>query len=285
MLEIRFSFDRAFRIVQLTDLCLANPNGIAERETLRFLERLFAGEKPDLVVLTGGLAEPPLQAELFRLFCDFMDRHGVRWAFAFGDRDRSCAEPPRALESFLLASRTCLYERGDMHVHGEGSYGISLCSANQAPRWLLYLLDSGSEAGAPYMAHTVIGWCRRARTAAPRESRMLYFFHRPLPEFSELMPPDRREDVTETPLNSGFFASVAADVRSAGIFAGVLNGFGCSGKKDGIRCAYGVCSGVPPYGADRRNAVRGWRTILLPAQPDRPVETYAQVETEPGRYP
>lgn len=114
---------------------------------------------------------------------------------------------------------------------------------------------------------------------------MLYFFHRPLPEFSELMPPGRKEDVAETSLNSGFFASVAADARSAGIFAGLLNGFGCSGEKDGIRCAYGVCSGVPPYGAERRDAARGWRTILLPAQPGRPVETYARVEAGQSRYP
>lgn len=285
MLEIRFPFDRAFRIAQLTDLCLADPNGIAEHETLRFLERLFAEEKPDLVVVTGGLAEPPLQAELFRLFCDFMDRQGIRWAFAFGDRDRSCAVPARALESILLASRTCLYERGDPHVHGEGNYGISLCGADQAPRWLLYLLDSGSESGAPYMAHTVIGWCRRARAAAPEDSRLLYFFHRPLPEFSELMPPERKEAVAETPLNSGFFASAAADARSAGIFAGQPNGFGCSVEKDGIRCAYGVRSGVPPYGAERPNAARGWRTILLPAQSGQPVETYARSDAGQSRYP
>lgn len=285
MLEIRFSFDRAFRIVQLTDLCLANPNGMAERETLAFLEKLFAAEQPDLAVITGGLAEPPLQAELFQLFCDFMDGQGIRWAFAFGDRDRACAQPPRALESVLLASQTCLYERGDPHVHGEGSYSIRLCGEDQTPRWLLYLLDSGSVSGAPYMAHSVIGWCRRARAAVPEESRMLYFFHRPLPEFSEFAPPERRGGAADAPLNSGFFASVAADARSAGIFAGQLRGCDCSGQKDGILCAYGVCSGVSPHSEESRKAARGWRIILLPAQSGQPVETYARSGAVPSGCP
>ena len=270
MLDLSFSFDRDFKIIQLVDLGLANAGGEREQRTLTFLERLFAVEQPDLTVVGGGLAEPPLQPEIFQLFCDFMDKREVRWAYTFGERDRECAVPSRALESILLHSKCCLYERGDLRVDGEGNYRIALRDTRQRMRWLLYMLDSGTASGAPYMAHSVIAWCRRTRAEMTEKCRILYFFYRPLSEYARMYQP---ESVAEQSLNSGFLASVVSDARSAGIFTGSTgNVCHTTFETDGVPCALGARS--------TESALFRWRTILLPARTDRPVTTSVHDETE-----
>lgn len=260
MVNFSFSFDRDFRITMISDLCLPPLGGQAEAAMFMFLQTVFQKSEPDLVVFTGGLGEPTQQKERLKRFCAWMDECSIPWAFAFGDEDRSFFTPVRTLESTLLSSATCLYERGDPHVRGEGNYAVALQDPQGNTRWILWMLDTGDAVVRTPFFHNVIDWCAKARAAIQENCQMLCFCHRALPEFAAFAP-EKQHETTE---NYGLFASLMGDARVSGIFAGQINqGDGC-GELDGICCAYGVRTGAPVFGL---------RTIQLPKDPAAQVTT------------
>lgn len=237
----------------ISDLCLPPLGGQAEAAMFAFLHTVFQKSEPDLVVFTGGLGEPTQQKERLNRFCTRMDACGVPWAFTFGDEDRSFFTPVRTLESMLLSSATCLYERGDLHIRGEGNYAVSLQDPQGNTRWILWMLDTGDAVVRPPFFHNVIDWCAQARAAVPEHCGMLCFCHRALPEFAVFVQPP--EPSCDTAENFGLFASLMGDARVRGIFAGQIRQGDGQGELDGICCAYGVRTGAPTF---------GWRTIRLP---------------------
>ena len=296
MSMVDFTFQKdTFKLIQLTDIHLVKIDGGGpEQQTLDMIERMTAAEKPDLYVVTGDLSFSKENEQNFAYFCDFMDRLGTPWAFAFGNHDRSHGASVTAMEELMRKSATCVYCHGDEGVAGDGNYCVRLFDGEKLP-WGLYMLDSHEDIlldGKSYYAHiehSQIQWYRRTRDRLRAEfgaASSLLFFHIPLHEHLDVWEEKRcfgekNEAVCYSYLNSGLFCALQEDVSAKGVFVGHDHTNDYIGELYGVRLAYGRGTGFGGggrggYGKD--GFLHGGRVIVLNRNQETPFETYLWLE-------
>lgn len=273
----------SFRICQLTDIHLEHDRLHEEGEkTYALIENSIRDTNPDLVVITGDLAWGPNDdLEIDRLAALFA-KLGVFWAPVLGNHDGQDlvggGEAGRAMFAGFLANRKGgLFELGDENVAGHGNYTVTVGGTEDAPKWVLYLLDS-RESGFDF---SQVLWYQKTSAAFGSDHSELAFFHIPVPEYDKVWDYGEclgynQEQVAASDLNVGMFSAMARRGRMRGMFVGHdhINDF--EGTLEGIRLCYGRGSGYQCYGMN--GFEHGARIIDL--KPDGTFDT--QIYTESG---
>lgn len=291
-MALRFRADGSFTIVQFTDIHWQN-GGEADQRSRALMERVLAGERPDLVVYTGDLIESlhcsdPLAS--IRQPVSVAEEREIPWAAVFGNHDSekgSRADLGRALQQ---GWRYSLFEPGPPDLHGVGNYRLTVTGADDQPAASLWFLDSGSYAKLPFTAYEwvhadQIGWYRResrqiARANGGRPLPALAFLHIPLPEYSWLWRTrtcygQKNERVCCSVWDSGLFAAMARQGDVAGLFCGHDHTNDYWGELSGIRLCYGRATGYSTYG--KEGFPRGARVIRM-HQGQRPFDTWLHLD-------
>ncbi len=178
---------------------------------------------------------------------------------------------------FLANRKGGLFELGPKDVAGHGNYTITVGGTPDAPKWVLYLLDS-RESGFDF---SQVRWYKKTSEAFGNDHSELAFFHIPIPEYDTVWDYGdclgyNQEQVAAMPLNVGMFSAMVRRGRMRGTFVGHDHVNDFEGTLRGIRLCYGRGSGYQCYGMN--GFEHGARIIDL--KPDGTFDT--QIYTESG---
>ena len=148
-----FTTDRAFKVVQLTDIHLGSAFLTLknDKQVMKTVETMLRVEKPDLVIVTGDAFFPVPQSGTFnnanelKLFCTMMNRLGIYWAFTFGNHEYqglSYLDEEKLAQRLEACGEYCLFQRGDTRIAGEGNYAINVKNSDGVITRSFILLDS-----------------------------------------------------------------------------------------------------------------------------------------------
>ncbi len=160
---IRYTTDRPFRILQLTDMQIVdlestrNPirdrqikgayfkEGVSDMDVrcFQYVSELVKRTQPDLLVLTGDnvYGEFDDRGVMMQMLCERMEALALPWAPIFGNHDNESRMGVRWQMAQFANCPHCLFEEGS--VTGHGNYALRLQAAESgADTMTLYLLDS-----------------------------------------------------------------------------------------------------------------------------------------------
>ncbi len=98
------------------------------------VDELIKRNSPDLITVSGDIAQDPKSASEFRLFADFIDGYGIPWAPVWGNHDYKCGNDGDFEEAFELVDEAsfifdsyeyCIFEKGPI-PQGNGNYLIGI---------------------------------------------------------------------------------------------------------------------------------------------------------------
>lgn len=306
--QMRFC-DGKFKILQLTDfhewLGIAYGSlSFEEKDTLKpaleeYIDEVLEQEKPDLVVLTGDnifslgfvadLAKRVSEKTYIR-FAEIFEEKKQHWTMTFGNHD---SESALGKDDFLNAVKPYKYFVGgsddaaaevykyfEMDITGTankrdrrlGNFSIPVYDENNAAKYNIFLLDSGSFESVPsssipyrYILPEQTAWYLKC-AAELKEANggnvvpSLLFTHIPLLE--------HREAYEQNGVSMGFYAGISpSDVRSdifekAMDFGDIRGIFTGHNHQNSITCFY----------------TRGSRKIMMGVTPQCCVEDYADTD-------
>ncbi len=268
-ITLRFRPDGLFRILQLTDMHLADVAG-RDAVLLSCVPELIRREKPDLIALTGDIAcdgTAEHMIEQFTALYSVMAPFGIPITMTLGNHESDGFDVASGrqypLAEALEALPLCLFERGPADM-GVGNYALPVYphDGGDKPAWMLYHLDchasrpyrtgeSGTVTSDAYIWPAQIDWLKQSHAAlqeAYGAVPSILFDHVPLPEFNDVwmfegLSGDHGEKVCCAPVNSGLFAELCRLGDFRAVFAGHDHTNSFTGKVFGMMLAYGRCSG------------------------------------------
>lgn len=254
--ELRFRADGTFRIVQLTDLHLAQDHW-SNFMVWDNLQNILETQDPDLLVLTGDLIYSAPAGRIFGELLDSLDRTGLPYALIFGNHDRQFDLDGEALLALARQRPRCL--TGDVpELSGEGTYLLPVLDGDKT-KAALWFFDSGDtspfsrkeipEYDYDYVRSDRIAWYGQTSATLAQEAGApvpgYAFLHIPFPEYKEIKEYTGtwREPVCCPHVNSGLFCKMLerGDVRA--VFCGHDHDNDWCGSLYGITLAYGRYSG------------------------------------------
>lgn len=274
--------DGTFRICQLTDIHLEHDRRHEEGEqTYALIEKAIRDTSPDLVVITGDLAWGPNDdLEIDRLAA-LMEKLGVCWAPVLGNHDGQDLDDHgeggrRMFAGFLANRKGGLFEYGPEDVAGNGNYVVTVGGTEDAPAWVLYMLDSQTDG----FDMSQILWYKNTSEAFGENHSELAFFHIPVPEYETVWDYTdcigfNQERVCAMSPNRGMFAVMARGGKMRGTFVGHDHINDYEGTLNGVRLCYGRGTGYQCYGMN--GFPHGARVIDL--KPDGTFDTQIYIES------
>lgn len=154
--EYYFTTDRAFKLMQLTDVHLGG--GFLSRKedkmTINAIAAMVAEEKPDLIIVTGDVsfAVPYISGTInnaiaHRMFMRLMERLGVSWTIVFGNHDSEAYNYyNRAAVNKMYDDESlehCLFIP-DGDLSGEGNHVINVKNTTGFITQSFYMIDTHS---------------------------------------------------------------------------------------------------------------------------------------------
>lgn len=273
--ELRFRQDGTFKIVQFTDVHMADGSE-KDFRTMEGMTRILDMEKPDLVVFTGDMTYGEENEKLLRMALKPVNEAGIPWAAVFGNHDAELGSGKEALLKVMQESSLCLTEAGEPEVSGVGNYCLMVKGyESDKPSWIMYFLDSGdynknkAVEGYDYIKRDQIEWyMRKSREFSSRYGKLpaLSFFHIPLQEYKVVWDYKtcygmKNEEVCCSQQNSGMFSAMLEMGDVKGVFVGHDHINDYWGELFGIKLVYGRATGHNTYGAD--GFTHGTRVIIL----------------------
>lgn len=203
---LRVPGDRAFRILQLTDLHLGfGPlSRGADRLALDAVRKLVEKTDPQLIVLTGDSIFPFLpkagtlnNRKQARKLTEFLDGFEIPYTMVFGNHDcemfAACGR--EELAELYKQGRYCIFSEGRKDLTGVGNFLIELVDGAGRVLLPLVMLDSNMYgeggwffSGFDRIHDDQVDWCMERLDALKREDpdlKAMAFFHMPLREFKE----------------------------------------------------------------------------------------------------
>jgi len=208
-----FTTDREFKIMQLTDIHIGAGymSGKKDNMAINAVAAMVAGEKPDLVVVTGDVSYPvPFQSGTFNnksaavTFAQLMEKLGVYWVIAYGNHDTEAYSyyDRKDLSKLYGGDKYphCLFQAGPEDVDGCGNYVINVKNTAGQITQSLFMIDSHAYTDGDYFGimwkydcihENQIQWYKDTLASLTAENggvtpKSLAFFHIPLAEEKEM---------------------------------------------------------------------------------------------------
>ncbi|MDD3122394.1 MAG: metallophosphoesterase family protein [Candidatus Izemoplasmatales bacterium] len=259
--------DFEFNILQLTDLHLMN--NALNAKTLLLITNLVRKTQPDLIVITGDLTMHSSSRKLYDLLGAFLEEFKIFWTFVFGNHDTEGGVSKEELVNVMSKFQHCLFEVGDLSIHGIGNYSYIVHNRKEEPVMNLFFLDSNetridfendSEIWSyDYIYPDQIDWYKQEikKQVKLHEKIVpsLTFFHIPLREFKEIENLSKKEysgffnePISCSKYNTGFFNEMKLLGSTKGVFVGHDHYNDFAFEKERITLAFGRVSGYYEYG-------------------------------------
>lgn len=298
---LRFHSDGKFKILQVADMHFSTGAGTCldispkyascqgDEDTLEFMIRLLAIEKPDLVVFTGdqlnGGSSYDSKSAIYK-FARLMAERKQPFATVYGNHDGEGDLSREEMMDILEQLPYCLSTAGPSELDGVGNYVLQILAPDSdLPLFNNYFIDSGSYSyeltrlGYDWIHDSQIQWfLETSRNVSkpvealssspysvaiepnPPHLNALAFFHIPLINYAmvENITGSQQEGVGSARIDSGFFRELlrAGDVRATFTGHDHINDY--CGELLGVHLCYGGGSGYSAYGKlgfERRSRV------------------------------
>ncbi|MBQ7655537.1 MAG: metallophosphoesterase family protein [Clostridia bacterium] len=140
---LRFRPDGGYRILMMSDSHLKPGK---EERTLRAMETLIDGTKPDLVLLNGdNVSAFTSRAEFEALLAQLvapMETRRIPWAHVFGNHDQTPEVSKKYQEAVYESYPWCVSKAGPEELTGCGNYFLPILDDNDAPVFGVWGMDS-----------------------------------------------------------------------------------------------------------------------------------------------
>lgn len=285
---LRFGENRTFKIAQFTDIHLdpSTPRRLAQAgKTFARLDRILAGERPDLVVFTGDVVTGKPAAEGWKRVLAPVAERNLPFCVVLGNHDAEQDIPRAGIGRIVTSYAGTL---NTLNADGELADVVLEIAGKKSPAALLYCLDSHDYStvegidGYGWFTQDQIRWYRdrsAAYTAANGGKPLpaLAFFHIALPEYVAAWrnPGNTHigraaEDECPGELNPGMFAAMVESGDVMGVFVGHDHDIDYVVAEKGIALGYGRFSGDDTTYNNLRPGVR----ILVLTEGERGFETW-----------
>ena len=213
-----FITPRDFKIMQLSDIELGGGflSSMEDSRAFNALEAMIATEAPDLLVVTGDLANAdilksgtPNNLEAVKLFAQMIDRLSVYWTVTLGDGDSKGLHSKQKIAEYLASEelKYCLFEMGDDKAEGFGNNVIKIKNVDGKVIQAIYTFDTHGE-NEETIKNSQIEWYKTSLEANNKENekhlekgeitKSLAFMHRPLEEYNSAYSIYKNNDKTVT---------------------------------------------------------------------------------------
>ena len=140
---LRFRKDGGFRILMMSDAHLKPDK---EERTLRAMETLIDGTKPDLVLLNGdnvsAFTSPEMFEGLLAQLVAPMEKRRIPWAHVFGNHDQTPEVSKDYQEAAYEKYPFCVSKAGPEELTGCGNYFLPILDENGEPVFGVWGMDS-----------------------------------------------------------------------------------------------------------------------------------------------
>lgn len=153
----QFITDRAFKIMQLTDIHIGGGWRSAEKDkkAINCAAAMISAEKPDLVIVTGDVVFPTPDAAGTlnnktgaKIFAEMMETLGVYWTVAFGNHDTEAYGyySREDIGEFYESDdfKYCIFQSGPKDIDGCGNQIINIRNSQGIITQSIFLFDSNS---------------------------------------------------------------------------------------------------------------------------------------------
>ncbi|XP_018487251.1 probable inactive purple acid phosphatase 29 [Raphanus sativus] len=293
--KLSFGLNGQFKILQVADMHYANGKSTwcsdvsliqywfscSDLNTIAFMSRVIAAEKPDLIVFTGdnifGSDVKDAVKSMDAAFAPAIASK-IPWVAVLGNHDQESTLSRQELMIYIVMLPNTLSQVNPpeaFHIDGFGNYnleihGVAESSLQEKSLLNLYFLDSGDHSSVPsikgydWIKTSQQLWYNQTSKRLQREYNEepnpqqgtapgLAYFHIPLPEFKNFDTKNattgvRQEATGSATKNSGFFTTLVArgDVKSVFVGHDHINDF--CGELKGVNLCYGGGIGYHAYG-------------------------------------
>lgn len=255
---IQMPLDRDLKILQLTDLHLANDD--KDELTYQLIEDMIHHMNPDFIVFTGDQTMSKDAVTIYKKLGKWMDQFQIPYTYVFGNHDLEGDYTYQDLIDSISTSKYLMFDQGPKYLGFSNHQIIIKNSLNQTIGSLImldshiddmYMIDDIKTWGYGAISDHQIDWYKKCirRMNYPH----LIFFHIPIPEMKEVSKDDDihigdyYEVPCTPPINTGFFEAAKKTKKAKAMFFGHdhLNDY--IFKKDNVLLAYGRVSGHYDY--------------------------------------
>lgn len=265
----------------------------AEWQSKNAISKLINETAPDLIIITGDVCDAALDnGVLYQDIIDFLDTFKTPYAITFGNHDGEGPFSKEQLAEIIKSGEYSVYEDGPENVYGVSNYIINVENPKGGIYWSLFMIDSNDylpeylpEHRYDYIHEDQIQWYRDSVNTLKTENggklNSLAFFHIPFKEYEDAWEHkddegviyhygEKRESVSDSEIDSGFFDVIKEVGSTKGVFVGHdhLNDYSITYQ--GIRLTYGLKTAYGSYGDDD---IQGG-TIITLTEDDFTVEEY-----------
>lgn len=297
----QFHHDRAFRLLQFTDL---HHGAEIHPQTAIAMSAMIEGVKPDMVVLTGDCACAPNCTSKAQLVEAAMHaaapciKANVPWAMTMGNHDAERIDKLGMTKRELLEQYRAL--PGNINrdmlssIPGCGNDVLFISRHAEHPDLAIWLFDSldyppvdmkaKEISGYGWISHQQVEWfidqSKWHKECFKQVIPGLSFFHIPLPEYHEVVAQAQFVDAMNEPicapaLNSGLATAMLEQGNIMGMFVGHDHTNTFVGDWYGIKMGYGGSIGWGTYGLPEphKHDLRGGRLFEIPLDNPASYET------------
>ncbi len=140
---LRFRQDGGYRILMMSDAHLKLNK---EERTIRAMETLIDGTKPDLVLLNGdnvsAFTGPEMFEQQLALLVSPMEKRRIPWAHVFGNHDQTPEVSKDYQEAVYERYAYCVSKAGPKELPGAGNYFLPILNAAGEPVFGVWGIDS-----------------------------------------------------------------------------------------------------------------------------------------------
>ena len=145
---LRFRPDGGYRVLMMSDAHLKPEK---EARTLRAMEALIDGTKPDLVLLNGDNVSAFTGRDMFartlEQLASPMETRGIPWAHVFGNHDQTPEVSKDVQEELYEQYPCCVSKAGPEELTGTGNYFLPVLNERDEPAFGVWGLDSQQDFG------------------------------------------------------------------------------------------------------------------------------------------
>ena len=265
-----------WRVLLFTDQHL-DGNNKTSFNTVDYMVRAIAQEKPDLVLVGGDNVTSGMNKKRSHQFAEIFEKLGVYWGGVLGNHegDNKYSISRTEMVDIFSSYDHCVMRRGPENIDGDCNYVIRLTGEDGSLQEAIFCIDTFDEIDDGIRAtHEIIegksydgahenqvAWYEETASKMKAELgdfRSLMLLHIPLPAYDRALESGRvlygqkNEGVCSTAYENGLFEAIKRVGVTQAVFCGHdhVNNFGA--EYEGVLLSYIETSGYGSYGFHKK---------------------------------